>query len=94
MKQYRPRKGEYIKNLHNYLAHIGVVMRHTKGGQALIYADAAAAPPVIKGDLTFGKLKAALGMWPQLRDVVSRSVLVGSLIGIDVPGGDRIYPRE
>jgi len=44
--------------------------------------------------LTFGKLKAALGMWPQLRDVVSRSVLVGSLIGIDVPGGDRIYPRE
>lgn len=86
-----------MKNLNDYLRHIGVTphaVHRAKGGMALVYSDAPGSPPIIRGKLTFGKLIAALKMWPQLRDVVSRTVLVGSLIGIDVPGGKRIFPRE
>jgi len=80
---------DYMRNLREYLAHIGVQMYYDNG-HTLRYADAEGSPPKIKGDITFGKLMAALKLWPQLKDVVSRT----TLLAIDVPGGEKIYPRE
>lgn len=82
-----------MRNLKEYLHHIGVQVQHEPNRVVLFYADANGSPS-IKGTVTFEKLMAALKVWPGLRAVASRTVLVGALIGIDVPGGKRIFPRE
>ena len=82
-----------MRNLKEYLYHIGVQVRHESNRVVFFYADAEGSPS-IKGTITFEKLMAALKIWPGLRGVAARTVLVGSLIGIDVPGGKRIFPRE
>lgn len=82
-----------MRNLKEYLHHIGVQVQHETNRVVFFYADAEGSPS-IKGTITFEKLMAALKIWPGMRGVAARTVLVGTLIGIDVPGGKRIFPRE